>query len=114
MGQALYQPTVWAMSSIGRLSRAAIAVQEREPPSGRDGDANVWAERTGSGVPGDERRTECKGGSDSVVKQTMPDPECGRIQMSDPVFEHDGLRNMTFYSNALQGRADVSLFVPEA
>jgi putative tributyrin esterase len=44
----------------------------------------------------------------------MPDPECGRIQMSDPVFEHDGLRNMTFYSNALQGRADVSLFVPEA
>lgn len=43
----------------------------------------------------------------------MPDLEWLRIQVSDPEFECDGLRNMTFYSQALQGRADVSLFVPE-
>jgi putative tributyrin esterase len=43
----------------------------------------------------------------------MPDQECTRIQVSDPAFERDGLRNMTLYSQALGGRADVSLFVPE-
>jgi putative tributyrin esterase len=47
------------------------------------------------------------------VKQALPDLECIRIQVSDPAFERDGLRNLTFYSHALQGRADVSLFVPE-
>jgi putative tributyrin esterase len=43
----------------------------------------------------------------------MPNPECNRIQISDPAFERDGLRNMTVYSHALRGRADVSLFVPD-
>lgn len=34
------------------------------------------------------------------------------IELSDPVFEHDGLRTLTLYSPALRGRGDVSLFVP--
>ncbi|HTU50767.1 MAG TPA: alpha/beta hydrolase-fold protein [Acidobacteriaceae bacterium] len=32
--------------------------------------------------------------------------------MSEPEYEHEHLRNLTFYSPALQGRGDVSLFVP--
>jgi putative tributyrin esterase len=36
------------------------------------------------------------------------------IEVSDPRFEHDGLREVTFKSPALGGRADVTLFVPPA
>lgn len=35
-----------------------------------------------------------------------------RLQLSDPAFECHGLRLMTFFSPALRGRGDVSLFVP--
>jgi putative tributyrin esterase len=48
------------------------------------------------------------------VNQPELDDQLTRIQLSDPAFECHGLRNMTFYSQALQGRADVSLFVPQA
>jgi putative tributyrin esterase len=34
------------------------------------------------------------------------------IELSDPEFEHDGLRHLTFYSQALCGRGDVSIFIP--
>ncbi|MGB0124130.1 MAG: alpha/beta fold hydrolase [Silvibacterium sp.] len=34
------------------------------------------------------------------------------IELSDPAFEHEYLRNLTFYSPSLRGRGDVSLFVP--
>jgi S-formylglutathione hydrolase FrmB len=36
------------------------------------------------------------------------------IEISDPRFERDGLRCITFKSPALRGRADVTLFVPES
>jgi len=35
------------------------------------------------------------------------------IELSDPALELGGLRNLTFYSEALRGRGDVSLWVPE-
>lgn len=35
------------------------------------------------------------------------------IEISDPRFEHEGLRCVTVKSAALRGRADVTLFVPE-
>ena len=35
------------------------------------------------------------------------------VEMSYPALESNGLRNLTFYSAALQGRGDVSLWVPE-
>src|SRR5665213_1064576 len=34
------------------------------------------------------------------------------VELSDPSYERDHVRNLTFYSSALRGRADVSLFVP--
>jgi putative tributyrin esterase len=34
------------------------------------------------------------------------------IELSDPCYEHDDIRNLTFYSSALRGRGDVSIFVP--
>lgn len=34
------------------------------------------------------------------------------IELSDPCYEQEHVRNMTFYSSALRGRSDVSLFVP--
>ncbi len=34
------------------------------------------------------------------------------IELSDPCYERDHIRNLTFYSSALGGRGDVSLFVP--
>src|SRR5690349_350110 len=34
------------------------------------------------------------------------------VELSDPAFEHDGLRALTLHSPALGGRGDVSLFVP--
>ena len=34
------------------------------------------------------------------------------IDSSDPRFEHDGLREVTFKSPSLGGRADMSLFIP--
>ena len=34
------------------------------------------------------------------------------IELSDPALECGGLRNLTFYSQALRGRGDVSLWVP--
>ena len=36
------------------------------------------------------------------------------IAVSDPRFEHDGLRAVTFKSPALGGRADMSVFVPQS
>ncbi len=46
----------------------------------------------------------------------MPPPEkFGRfepIELSDQEYEHDQVRNLAFYSSALHGRGDVSLFVP--
>jgi putative tributyrin esterase len=36
------------------------------------------------------------------------------IRQSDPRFEQDGLRHVTFKSPALKGRADLTLFLPEA
>ncbi len=36
----------------------------------------------------------------------------GKIELSDPRFEHDHLRFLTFNSPALQGRGDVTLYVP--
>jgi enterochelin esterase-like enzyme len=44
------------------------------------------------------------------------DGELGRyepIEFSNPEFERDGLRQLAFYSPALQGRGDVSLFLPD-
>ncbi len=44
-----------------------------------------------------------------------PHREFGRycpIEMSDPSLESDHVRNLTFYSGALGGRGDVSLYVP--
>lgn len=35
------------------------------------------------------------------------------IEFSSPEFERDGLRQLTFYSPALRGRGEVSLFVPQ-
>ncbi len=34
------------------------------------------------------------------------------VELSDPASEHDYLRHLTFYSPALRGRGDVSLFIP--
>lgn len=34
------------------------------------------------------------------------------VELSDPAFERDEVRSLTFYSQALGGRGDVSLFVP--
>lgn len=34
------------------------------------------------------------------------------IELSDPAYEHDNVRHLTFYSNALRGRGEVSLYVP--
>jgi putative tributyrin esterase len=34
------------------------------------------------------------------------------VEISDPAFEHDGLRALTLHSPALRGRGDVTLFVP--
>jgi putative tributyrin esterase len=34
------------------------------------------------------------------------------VELSDPEFEQDGLRHLTFHSPALRGRGDVSLFIP--
>lgn len=34
------------------------------------------------------------------------------IELSDPCYEQDHVRNLTFYSEALHGRADVSIFAP--
>src|SRR5438045_628198 len=34
------------------------------------------------------------------------------IEISDPRFEHDGLREITFKSPSLRGRADVTLWLP--
>jgi S-formylglutathione hydrolase FrmB len=34
------------------------------------------------------------------------------IELSDPVFEDEGLRTLTLYSPALRGRGDASLFIP--
>lgn len=34
------------------------------------------------------------------------------IELSDPTYERDEVRSLTFYSPALRGRGDVSLFVP--
>lgn len=34
------------------------------------------------------------------------------IELSDPIYEQDGLRLLTFHSPALKGRGDVTLFVP--
>lgn len=46
----------------------------------------------------------------------MPPPEKFKrflpIELSDPAYEHDNVRNLTFYSSALHGRADVSLYAP--
>src|SRR4051794_20792212 len=36
------------------------------------------------------------------------------IGISDPRYERDGLRHVTFKSASLKGRADVTLFVPDA
>ncbi len=36
----------------------------------------------------------------------------GKIELSDPRFEHDYLRFLTFNSPALKGRGDVTLYVP--
>ncbi len=36
----------------------------------------------------------------------------GKIELSDPRFEHDHLRFVTFNSPALRGRGDVTLYVP--
>ena len=35
------------------------------------------------------------------------------MEISNPEFERDGLRHLTFYSPALRGRGEVSLFVPQ-
>jgi enterochelin esterase-like enzyme len=35
------------------------------------------------------------------------------VELSNPEFERDGLRQLTFYSPALRGRGEVSLFVPD-
>jgi putative tributyrin esterase len=45
----------------------------------------------------------------------MPPEKFSRFQpveLSDPCYERDHVRNLTFYSSALRGRGDVSLFVP--
>ncbi|SRR6266567_2220225 len=46
----------------------------------------------------------------------MPTPSRGhrrlQVELSDPEFEHEHLRSLTVYSPALDGRGDVSLFVP--
>ncbi len=39
-------------------------------------------------------------------------PRFGKIELSDPRFEHDHLRFLTFNSPALRGRGDVTLYVP--
>lgn len=39
-------------------------------------------------------------------------PALDRVEISSPAFELDGIRHMTVYSQALRGRADVSIFVP--
>jgi S-formylglutathione hydrolase FrmB len=36
------------------------------------------------------------------------------FEVSDPRFEHDHLRSVTAYSSALQGRGDITFFVPPA
>ncbi|HWF66209.1 MAG TPA: alpha/beta hydrolase-fold protein [Acidobacteriaceae bacterium] len=46
----------------------------------------------------------------------MPPPEKFErwepVELSDPAYEHENVRNLTLYSSALRGRADVSLYVP--
>ena len=46
-----------------------------------------------------------------VTSHQMP-PPFRTIEMSDPRFEHDGLRHVTVKSAALRGRADLTMFIP--